>query len=244
MDLHVYIDGGARGNPGPAAAGVVIHAGNPSQPLHEGGYFLGHATNNTAEYQALVLALGIAGDLNGKTISVHSDSQLLVQQMSGKYQVKSPTIRPLYTQAQQLLKRFSAWRITHVRREFNRRADELANRAMDARGDVIVVGTSRSQPTGPSTAGYVTGNPSAAAVPRFFARFMSDPGPVCPAACDTSQPYAFGPQTPAGCCVFAAAAVLGRWLDTEDPAILHGQQVHCSRCGVAIRVASAPNRSR
>lgn len=142
MALCIYIDGGARGNPGPAAAGVLIHEGDPSAPLHEGGYFLGRMTNNMAEYQGLLIALELAVQTGADEISVHSDSQLLVRQIEGKYRVQSSLLKPLYEQAKKHLKAFAHWKITHIRREFNVRADALANLAMDAGDDVIVVALS------------------------------------------------------------------------------------------------------
>ena len=138
-ELSIYFDGGARGNPGPAAAGVVIHAGDPTKPLYEAGYFLGHMTNNMAEYNGLLRSLDIVLGMDPDRASIHSDSQLLVQQINGKYRVKSPTLAPLYCEAIDRLKGLRDWRISHVRREFNTRADELANLAMDAGHDVIVV---------------------------------------------------------------------------------------------------------
>ncbi|MEO0588676.1 MAG: ribonuclease HI family protein [Planctomycetota bacterium] len=135
----IHVDGGARGNPGPAGAGVVI-ANPDGTPLHEAGYFLGHATNNVAEYTGLLRALEVATTMNVKRVAVHSDSQLMVKQLNGEYRVKSPDLKPLYQQAAKLLDGFVASTITHVYRDKNQRADQLANLAMDAESDRIVNG--------------------------------------------------------------------------------------------------------
>jgi ribonuclease HI len=130
-----YIDGAARGNPGPAAIGVVFYAGARPEgdPVLEWGAGLGWATNNTAEYQALLSALGKALDLGAKNVTVRSDSELLVRQMNGQYRVKQPHLRILYGQAKQLESGFERVSYEHIPREQNRRADQLANQALDAR---------------------------------------------------------------------------------------------------------------
>lgn len=136
MGLVIHVDGGSRGNPGPAAAGVVI-ADDSGNPVLEAGYFLGRMTNNAAEYSALIRALEYVGQRGADAVSIHSDSELLVRQITGEYRVKSADLAPLFERVQVLLLRIPCWNIRHVRRELNRRADELANKAMDAAGDVI-----------------------------------------------------------------------------------------------------------
>lgn len=135
----IHIDGGSRGNPGPAGVGVMLQWDNQNTPFHEAGYFLGEATNNFAEYQGLLKALDIAYEANATILDIYSDSQLLVRQIEGQYRVKSPNIKPLYQQAIASLKRFETWKINHVYRDKNKRADQLANMAMDAIDDVIVI---------------------------------------------------------------------------------------------------------
>ncbi len=137
MGLVIHVDGGSRGNPGPAGAGVVIFDESGAK-LHEGAYFLGTQTNNSAEYQALIRGLQRAEKLAGRPIHIRSDSELLVRQLIGEYRVKNQTLAVLFNQAQMLLLRFGGWQVRHVPREQNRRADELANLAMDQRCDVIV----------------------------------------------------------------------------------------------------------
>ena len=127
----MHIDGAARGNPGPAAYAVVIaRSGLP--PVEEAAT-LGAATNNVAEYTALVRGLERAADLGLKRLAVFSDSELLVKQMNGEYRVKHPDLLPLYQDAKELVKEFDAVPITHVRRGQNARADALCNQALDGK---------------------------------------------------------------------------------------------------------------
>ncbi|MFN3167138.1 MAG: ribonuclease HI family protein [Phycisphaeraceae bacterium] len=137
MQALIHIDGGARGNPGPAAAGVCITTPDGSEALHEAGYWLGNLTNNEAEYQGLLHALKQAQTLNFDAIHIRSDSELMVKQIKGEYRVKAANLKPLFAEARDLLHGFPQWTIEHVRREKNKRADQLANLAMDAKRDVV-----------------------------------------------------------------------------------------------------------
>jgi ribonuclease HI len=127
--LTIYTDGAARGNPGPAAFSFVI--AREGQPAIEEHGCLGDATNNVAEYTALVKALERARQLGGRVIHIHSDSELMVKQMQGTYKVKHEGLRPLYEEAKSLSAGFDRVTFRHVRREQNRRADELCNEALD-----------------------------------------------------------------------------------------------------------------
>lgn len=129
-DIVIFIDGGARGNPGPAGCGVVIqdNQGNELVALSE---FLGIATNNEAEYSGLVLALEKASELTHETVEIRTDSELLARQMTGQYKVKAKNLLPFYIKANKLMQRFRRVRFTHVPREQNKEADHLANEAMD-----------------------------------------------------------------------------------------------------------------
>jgi ribonuclease HI len=129
----IHTDGGARGNPGPAAYAYVIE--RPGQPAVEVAGRLGTATNNLAEYTALVRALEHARKLGARRLHVHSDSELLVKQMNGVYKVKHEGLRPLYEQAQQLCKQFESVKIQHVFREQNKHADRLYNEVLDGLRD-------------------------------------------------------------------------------------------------------------
>ena len=128
--LIAHTDGGARGNPGPAAYGVVIHdlAGKKVAALSQ---YLGRQTNNFAEYQALIAALEYAVTHGPKAIRVISDSELMVRQIKGIYRVKDPTLKDLHGRASQLIRHLDWFEIEHVLRGKNREADELANTAMD-----------------------------------------------------------------------------------------------------------------
>ena len=128
--LVAHVDGGARGNPGPAGFGVVIEdsAGRPVARLSQ---YLGHRTNNYAEYMGLLSALAYAGKHGFKALKVISDSELMVRQIQGKYKVKSPVLLDLYQHAKSLIQRLDWFRIEHTLREGNAEADRLANQAMD-----------------------------------------------------------------------------------------------------------------
>lgn len=129
------IDGGSRGNPGPASYGVVVRAPDGKTVFRIGKY-VGRVTNNVAEYYGLIGALDYAQSHNISRLAVRSDSELLVRQMQGRYKVKSPDLRPLHERAQKMARSLAHFEITHVRRELNSEADELANLAMDATGTV------------------------------------------------------------------------------------------------------------
>ena len=136
LRVIMHIDGGSRGNPGPAGAGVVIADSADQQSIYEAGFFLGKKTNNQAEYAGLLEGLVAAGRLGAAEVEVFSDSQLLVRQMLGEYRVKNQGLIPLFQQAKKLASGFSRCEFQHVRREKNVEADRLANMAMDARGNV------------------------------------------------------------------------------------------------------------
>jgi probable phosphoglycerate mutase len=128
--LTAHIDGGARGNPGKAGYGV--HLSTPDETLVDEAYgFLGVATNNVAEYAALIAALEYAVRAGARSLHVRSDSQLLVRQIQGSYRVKNKGLQPLFRRARQRIARLESFHIEHVFREENREADRLANRAMD-----------------------------------------------------------------------------------------------------------------
>jgi ribonuclease HI len=127
----IHIDGGSRGNPGPASFAYVIRP--PGQPVVEHAETIGTTTNNVAEYTALLAALAKSLELGLKAVHIHSDSELLVKQMNGEYRVKSADLQDLYQEAQHLRKQFDHVTLTHVRREQNKRADELCNLALDGK---------------------------------------------------------------------------------------------------------------
>lgn len=128
-------DGGSRGNPGPAGIGVVIRAGDGTALVTMGRY-IGRATNNVAEYRALIAALTEARKLGARRIVVRGDSELIIRQMRGEYRVKNPDLRDLYEQAREILHEFEAARFEHNLRDRNELADRLANVAMDRKAEV------------------------------------------------------------------------------------------------------------
>jgi ribonuclease HI len=127
----VHVDGGARGNPGPAATGVVIETPD-GQVLYAGGETIGVATNNVAEYRALLAGLEHARELGATEVDVRGDSALVVNQVNGAWKIKEPHLRPLREEAVRALQGFDRWTLRHVRREHNAHADELVNQALDA----------------------------------------------------------------------------------------------------------------
>ena len=130
--MRLYTDGAARGNPGPAGAGAVI-MGPQGQIVAKVGKFLGENTNNYAEYMGLILGLRRAKAMGIKELEVFADSELLVRQLNGQYQVKAENLKALFEEARQLLSTFAAVTVRHIRREENEAADEMSNRAIDQR---------------------------------------------------------------------------------------------------------------
>jgi ribonuclease HI len=131
MKLTVNVDGGARGNPGPAAIGVVVRDGDGAV-LEERGERIGTATNNVAEYRALLLGIERAGEMGASELELIGDSELVVRQVKGEYKVKDAALRELHGEVKEALRRFARWSIRHVRREQNAEADRLVNQVLDA----------------------------------------------------------------------------------------------------------------
>jgi len=129
----LWTDGAARGNPGPAGIGVMLKAANGEVIVAE-GQFVGHTTNNVAEYKALLLGLERAIERGVLRLEVRADSELLIKQLKGEYRVRNAGLLPLYEQAKRLIKRFEEVRLKHVRREHNGEADRLANEGIDKVG--------------------------------------------------------------------------------------------------------------
>lgn len=140
MEFYLFCDGASRGNPGPAACAAIIYKNSPdSDALLRLGKVLGTATNNVAEYQGLILGLEGLLDHLAKdgvapaSVSLHirMDSELIIRQLTGQYKVKHEAMKPLFARAKGMLSQFTAVRPEHVRREFNKEADQLANRHLD-----------------------------------------------------------------------------------------------------------------
>ncbi len=132
-DAIIYVDGASKGNPGPAGAGIVILS-TEGDVLQEISFPIAHATNNVAEYTGLIEGLKAAQKLGIKRVEVRTDSELMERQLRGIYRVKNPGLQKLYAQATQLVGRFAACRVVHVRREKNKLADKLASDAAVAAG--------------------------------------------------------------------------------------------------------------
>jgi ribonuclease HI len=268
LDLEIHVDGGSRGNPGPAGAGVVIRQ-TEGTLVFEAGYFLGQQTNNAAEYQALIRALERAARCTPQLITVNSDSELLVRQILGQYQVKSPRLSTLYQRAQLLLLKMPRWMIRHVRREENSRADALANLAMDARRDVIVFDIDGApadaladafppadEPVTDSAEGPDETHVAGPRVPRHVETGMGKPGirvtlavepdaETCPARDTLPQSFLVQKTLPAELCVHAAHAILPTLLallNTTPAELAHAPTltVRCSRpgCGAVFQLTA------
>ncbi len=128
--MTVHVDGGARGNPGPAAAAAVA-TGPDGDVLGERSAYIGEATNNVAEYRAVLLGLELAGALGAREVDVVNDSELVARQIGGQYKVKHAGLKPLHAETLSALRRFDRWSVRNVRRESNERADRLVNRELD-----------------------------------------------------------------------------------------------------------------
>jgi formyltetrahydrofolate-dependent phosphoribosylglycinamide formyltransferase len=142
--ITIYTDGGSRGNPGPAAGAFVLLDENGNQ-LCAQAKFLPIATNNIAEYTALVEAVGKAKSLGAEALKIFSDSELMVKQLNGDYKVKSDSIRQLFKQCLDILAEFRSWQISYIPRTENKLADKLVNRAIDTAGDIEQKKRSRAE---------------------------------------------------------------------------------------------------
>lgn len=131
MKLVVHVDGGSRGNPGPAAAGAVLSSPEGAV-VDEATELLGIVSNNVAEYRALLLGLRRARELGATEVEAVNDSELIAKQVNGQYKVKHPDMKPLHAEALAALGEFDAWTVRTVRREQNAHADALVNAALDA----------------------------------------------------------------------------------------------------------------
>jgi ribonuclease HI len=124
------VDGGARGNPGPAAVGAVVTTPE-GDPVAEKGVYIGEATNNVAEYRAVMLGIELAREAGARELEIVNDSELVARQIGGQYKVKHAGLRPLFIETMRQLREFDRWTVRNVRRESNERADELVNQTLD-----------------------------------------------------------------------------------------------------------------
>jgi ribonuclease HI len=126
----VHVDGGARGNPGPAGIAAVLSAPDGSV-LREGRRYIGETTNNVAEYRAVLLGLELAAEVGAREVEIVNDSELVARQIGGQYKVKHAGLKPLYLDVMARLRDFDSWRVRNVPRAQNARADSLVNAALD-----------------------------------------------------------------------------------------------------------------
>lgn len=134
MHIRMYSDGGSRGNPGPAASGAVLKPvidGVEGEIVATASKFLGIATNNQAEYIAIIIGLQKALELGATVVELYMDSELACKQLKGEYKVKNPDIAKRFSEVKQLLFKFDRYKIQHVRREKNTEADAVVNRVLD-----------------------------------------------------------------------------------------------------------------
>ena len=158
--------------------------------------------------------------------NIYSDSELIVRQITGEYRVKSPDLQPLHDKAQRLLLQLESWQIKHLPREENKRADQLVNKALDAKRDVTVSGGSTAAGDEPAQ------EPSDAEQVHWAVQLMSEKGKSCPLGCPSGERFVFGAQTPAGLCVHAAEAVFKN--------LQNSRVTRCGHCGLRVRVDAGP----
>ncbi|MBI5864129.1 MAG: ribonuclease HI family protein [Planctomycetes bacterium] len=265
MRLVLYIDGGSRGNPGPAGAGVVL-TDEAGKRVHEAGYFLGKQTNNAAEYYGLLRGLERAAKCKPERLSIYADSELLVRQITGEYRVKSPSLAKLYEQAQILLVRMGRWSIQHVRREGNAHADRLANMAMDERRDVVVFDVDAGGASAKAAPPTVAAQPAVDEIaladecdetpesPPSGARLarITPTAPPraddCPCGGWCPKPLTVDAALPTGMCVYAAHALLPTILalrSTVDGEFskMPAMTVRCTRMGCRATFVVSPAES-
>jgi ribonuclease HI len=204
----LFTDGGSRGNPGPAAAGVVL-TDSAGRVVHASGHFLGRATNNIAEYRGLIFGLQEAARRRIGRLKVCSDSELMVEQLNGRYRVKNEHLRPLYSQALELIQQFEQVSIEHIRREGNTLADDMVNRALNARGEVLgPAATSPGAASAPDNASTPAGQSAAVSMDKFTAHCTVESDDQCPGVVSAGGDWPFEGTVPAGLCQYAAAGIV------------------------------------
>jgi ribonuclease HI len=180
--ITLQFDGGSRGNPGPAGIGVVLRTADDT-PIYTLGRFIGKATNNVAEYSALVTGLEKALEMGVQKILIRGDSELVIKQMKGQYRVKHPDMKRLFDEAQVLVKKFKQVKIEHNLRHKNEMADDLANLAMDRRKDVTDTKTGGDSARASGTA--TASRPAATAPPSTLSEpDIDSPTPIATKAGD------------------------------------------------------------
>lgn len=250
MKLVIHTDGGSRGNPGPAAGGIVITDAADGQPIFEGAFFFGRMTNNLAEYLALQKALELIQSMDVEAVTCIADSQLMVMQLTGQYKVKSDKLKPVFEKVRSLLNQFPTWEAKHVKRDRNSHADDLANKAMDAKRDVVITNdldwlaegnakaAKQKQPEmreeSTATEDQIDTSASEQGLTQYRATVTHPAGKSCPRqqAMQEGSVFTFGPTLPGECCLGAGQAVMLNLVDADretEPAV-------CLVCGCEIAI--------
>lgn len=256
--IELYVDGGSRGNPGPAAGAYVIR--RSSGPIIQSrGFSLGRTTNNVAEYTALLRGIDAILSLGINELDIFSDSELMVRQIIGEYRVRSEDLMELFEQVQRKLLSFDRWQIKHIRREFNKEADRLVNETLDFGDEADESQESpeiSKEPKTPKTKKKSTGRPcrktdipstsstlmtrensQADTFRKILAEVISIHGEQgCENPMQTGQCFVFSQCVPAGLCVYAAMALLPVVLAMQgDSSDSSPQEVSCINPGCGVR---------
>lgn len=255
--LELYVDGGSRGNPGPAASAYILKEPG-GKTLEAKGLFLGRATNNVAEYTALTQGLTAAKKFEIEELHIFSDSELMVRQIIGEYRVKSPELKDLFYEVQKLLLAFDRWQIKHVRRELNAEADRLVNETLDHPGggeedefDAADEFLAEAEEISETEAGEeieadvdddVNAETDTEADVKVLVEVVSPCGRgVCPAQLQKGQCFVFSGFVPAGLCIHSAQLLLSAVLALRQN--LRSQRkpplVKCPRpgCGATFKLS-------
>jgi uncharacterized repeat protein (TIGR04076 family) len=215
--IQLFVDGGSRGNPGPAAGAYVIKDAEGTILLSE-GFYLGQATNNVAEYTALLRGLEAVQKCDVRELAIFSDSELMVKQIIGEYRVRSDGLLELFEQVQRKLLNFDRWKIKHVRRDLNKDADQLVNKTLDREAKASSAGKKKTgmaeaqSATLPEPSAVISEKAEAGGeevslkvMVEVIAESNED---VCPSPMRKGQCFVFSNCVPAGLCVHAALALL------------------------------------
>jgi len=212
-EVELYVDGGSRGNPGPAACAFVLKDSG-GRVIEKKGFFLGKTTNNVAEYTGLIQGLRVVREKGIKELRIFSDSELMVRQIIGEYRVKSGDLQKLFQDVQRLLLSLDRWQIKHVRREFNADADRLVNETLDEGREPVESESEESESLFETARGEEKTSParstqSCTESPRVLVEVIcsSNEG-KCPVNMQKGQCFVFTEFVPAGLCLYAVQALL------------------------------------
>jgi ribonuclease HI len=239
-EIELYVDGGSRGNPGPAACAFILKE-TDNRTIEARGFFLGRTTNNVAEYTGLIRGLEAARARDAREINIFSDSELMVKQIIGEYRVRSGDLQVLFEQVQRLLLTFDRWQIRHLRREENAEADRLVNEVLDKGHNGSAKAKNEPAERSPRPAAVPVEPLQAASPVKVLVEVTSDPPDgACPARMQKGQSFVVSEFVPGGLCVQAAVALLPTVLALRhDPEFTGGLVVKCSHpgCGAGFRLS-------